>query len=214
MRRIVARDQKAFAILFARYRPQVAENLLWITRDPNLAEDLTQEVFLRIWDRAGQWSGQGSFRGWMFRMARNLSLNQLRSKIRRREQPLEVPTLHDEEEEEQGVPGWMIDRAALGADVQLERAEQRRILQELIDALSEEKREVFQMVYGDEVALREVAQRLAIPEGTVKSRLFQARRQLAEAWSWMHGPRSISSQGRFRPSSSTDGSHDIGKLNI
>ena len=64
----------------------------------------------------------------------------------------------------------------------MERGEQRRILQDLIDALPEEKRKVFQMVYGDEVAPREVALRLAIPEGTVKSRLFHARKQLAAAW--------------------------------
>ena len=186
MRRVAARDQEAFAILFARHRARVAESLLWATRDPNLAEDVTQEVFLRIWNRAGQWSGQGSFRAWLFRIARNLSLNQLRSRNRRREQPLETPPPWDEEEEEPPVPGWMIDRAALGPDLALERAEQRRILQELIDALPEEKREVFQMVYGDEVALREVAQRLEIPEGTVKSRLFHARRQIAEAWGRMY----------------------------
>ena len=182
MQRIVARDQEAFAILFARYQAQVTESMRWVTRDPVAADDLTQEVFLRVWNRADQWSGQGSFRGWLFRIARNLSLNQLRSQSRRREQPLEMPSLYDEEDEEQPVPGWMIDRAALGPDVQLERAEQRRILQALIDALPGEKREIFQMVYEDEVTLREVAERLAIPEGTVKSRLFHARKQLAEAW--------------------------------
>lgn len=187
MQRIVARDQEAFAILFARYQAQVTESLRWITRDPVAADDLTQEVFLRVWNRADQWSGQGSFRGWLFRIARNLSLNQLRSQSRRREQPLEMPSLYDEEDEEQPVPGWMIDRAALGPDVQLERAEQRRILQALIDALPEEKREIFQMVYEDEVTLREVAERLAIPEGTVKSRLFHARKQLAAAWGRRYG---------------------------
>ena len=187
MQRIVARDQEAFAILFARYQVQVIESLRWVTRDPVAADDLTQEVFLRVWNRADQWSGQGSFRGWLFRIARNLSLNQLRSQSRRREQPLEMPSLYDEEEEERPVPGWMIDRAALGPDVQLERAEQRRILQALIDALPEEKREIFQMVYEDEVTLREVAERLAIPEGTVKSRLFHTRKQLAEAWGRMYG---------------------------
>ena len=187
MQRIVARDQEAFAILFARYQAQVTENLRWMMRDPVAADDLTQEVFLRVWNRADQWSGQGSFRGWLFRIARNLSLNQLRTQSRRREQPLEIPSLYDEEDEEQPVPGWMIDRAALGPDVQLERAEQRRILQALIDALPEEKREIFQMVYEDEVALREVAERLAIPEGTVKSRLFHTRKQLAEAWGRRYG---------------------------
>lgn len=186
MQRIVDRDQEAFEILFARYRAQVTESLRWMTHDPNLADDLTQEVFLRIWNRADQWSGQGPFSGWLSRIARNLSLNQLRSQNRRREQPIKMPALHDKEEEDRPVPEWMIDRAALGPDVQLERAEQRRILQELIDGLPEEKREVLQMVYEDEATLREVAERLAIPEGTVKSRLFHARKQLAEAWGRMY----------------------------
>ena len=96
---------------------------------------------------------------------------------------MDRPSLLDEEKEDPPVPGWMIDNAALGPDVAMERGEQRRILQDLIDSLPEEKRKVFQMVYGDEVALREVALRLAIPEGTVKSRLFHARKQLAAAWS-------------------------------
>ena len=183
MGRIVEKDQEAFAILFRRYRAQVTENMLWITRDPNLADDLTQEVFLKLWNRAAQWSGKGSFRAWLFRIARNLSMNQMRSINRRCEQSLEGPSPWDEEEHGPPVPGWMIDGAALGPDVVMERGEQRRILQDLIDALPEEKREVFQMVYGDEVALREVARRLEIPEGTVKSRLFHARKQLADAWS-------------------------------
>ncbi len=182
MQRIVARDQGAFALLFARYQAQVTERISWMLRDPSTAEDLTQEVFLSVWNRADQWSGHGSFRGWLFRIARNLALNHLRSTKRRREQPLHMPSLHEDEDEERPVPGWMIDRAALGPDVELERAEQRRRLQQLIDALPEEKREVFQMVYEDEVSLGEVAKRLAIPEGTVKSRLFHARKQLAEGW--------------------------------
>ena len=183
MQRIVARDEAAFSLLFARYQARVTELIYWMVSDASAADDLTQEVFLRVWNRAEQWSGRGSFRGWLFRMAKNLALNQLRSKNRRREQPLHMPSLHDDEDEERPVPGWMIDRAALGPDVQLEHAEQRRVLQELIDALPEEKREVFQLVYEDEVTLREAAERLAIPEGTVKSRLFHARKQLASEFS-------------------------------
>ena len=182
MQRIVSRDEAAFSLLFARYQARVTELMRWMMCDAAAADDLTQEVFLRVWNRADQWSGRGSFRGWLFRMARNLALNQLRSENRRREQPLHMPSIHDEEDEERPVPGWMIDRAALGPDVVLERAEQRRRLQQLIEALPEEKREVFQMVYEDEVTLREAAKRLAIPEGTAKSRLFHARKQLAKAW--------------------------------
>ena len=114
MRRIVEKDQEAFAILFRRYRARVTENLLWIIRDPNLADDLTQEVFLILWNRAGQWSGKGSLRAWLFRIARNLSLNQMRMINRRREQAMDRPSLRDEEKEDPPVPGWMIDNAALG----------------------------------------------------------------------------------------------------
>ena len=95
MQRIVARDQEAFAILFARYLAQVTESLRWITRDQMT---LTQEVFLL---EPGPIRGKGLF-GHCF--ARNLSLNQLRSHR-------EMPSLYDEEDEEQPVPGWMIDCA-------------------------------------------------------------------------------------------------------
>ena len=132
MKRIVSRDSEAFSLLFDRYQAQVAEQMRRMVRDPGVADDLTQEVFLRVWNRAGQWSGQGSFRGWLFRIAKNLALNQLRSRNRRREQPLEMPSLHDEDDEVQSVPGWMIDRAATGPDVQLEQLEQRHILRQLI----------------------------------------------------------------------------------
>ena len=132
MQQIVARKQEAFSILFERYQVQVTEQMRRMMRDPEVADDLTQEVFLRVWNRADQWSGKGSFRGWLFRIAKNLALNQLRSKSRRREQPLEMPSLHGDEDEERTVPGWMIDRASLGPDIELERSEQRQMLQKMI----------------------------------------------------------------------------------
>ena len=147
---------------------------------------MTQEVFLRVWNRADHGRGKDLFGGGCSNCEKFVAESIAKYKSSPRTAS-EMPSLYDEEDEEQPVPGWMIDRAALGPDVQLERAEQRRILQALIDALPDEKREIFQMVYEDEVALREVAERLAIPEGTVKSRLFHARRQLAEAWGRRYG---------------------------
>ena len=55
-----------------------------------MAQDLVQEVFLRVWTRAEQWQGKGTFAGWLNRMAMNLALNHLRSIRRRRERPLEI----------------------------------------------------------------------------------------------------------------------------
>ena len=183
VRQIVKGDSEAFEVLFTRYQETVCAQINRIVRDTATADDLVQEVFLRVWNRAGQWQGQGLFRAWLLRIATNLALNHLRSKKRRRERPLEIPAvLPEHEEEDTPAPGWMVDRAALGPDALLEQAEQKQLLQKVIDGLPEEKREVFRLVHDAEMELREVADRLAIPEGTVKSRLYHARRRIAREW--------------------------------
>ena len=77
--------------------------------------------------------------GWLARIATNLALNHLRTAHRRREQPLEIPNLDDDES---FVPGWCMDAAALGPEALCEQAERRAQLSQLVDELSEEKREV------------------------------------------------------------------------
>ena len=76
----------------------------------------------------------------------------------------------------------MIDNASLGPDRVLEQAEQQRLIRQFVDELPEEKREVFKLVHEAEMELKEVAERLAIPEGTVKSRLYHARKKIAADW--------------------------------
>ena len=176
------RDAAAFELLFARYRERVARHLSGVVRDEGAAGDLAQEVFLRVWTRAEQWDGRGSFRAWLFRIATNLALNHLRTVRRRREQPLEIAPDPVSEEDDARVPAWMIDAATLGPEAALELAEEQRRLRRLVEQLPEEKREVLQLVHEAEMELREVAAALSIPEGTVKSRLHHARRQLAREW--------------------------------
>jgi RNA polymerase sigma-70 factor (ECF subfamily) len=72
----------------------------------------------------------------------------------------------------------MIDTSTLTPEALLEESEQQRILWRLIDELPNDKREVFKMVYDDEMDLHSVASALDIPEGTVKSRLYHSRVQL------------------------------------
>ena len=67
------------------------------------------------------------------------------------------------------------DEAALGADVLLEQAERRQLLQKVVEQLPEDKRAVFQMAYESDMGLREIAEELDIPVGTIKSRLYYAR---------------------------------------
>src|SRR5918911_756040 len=91
LERIARRDACAFEVLFERHRETVRRRLGAIVRDEAAAEDLSQEVFLRVWTRAEQWDGRGAARAWLLRVATHLALNHLRSVRRRREEPLEIP---------------------------------------------------------------------------------------------------------------------------
>ena len=111
-------------------------------------------------------------KGWLYRIATNLSLNHLRSVKRRPQQPLDIPT--EDGDEDSPVPGWMVDASALTPETQLEIVEQQKLLGQLINDLPPDKQDVFRMFYSDELDLHSVATALEIPEGTVKSRLYRA----------------------------------------
>ncbi len=183
IQQIQAQDTDAFAVFFDRYRELIYRHVMSMVRDTVVTEDLVQEVFLRVWTRAEQWDHRGAVKPWLYRIATNLALNQLRTQRRRPQQPLEAKTLNEGgEEEEISVPGWMIDATALEPATRLEAAEQTQRLQQLVNQLSDDKREIFRLVYDAEMDLRSVADQLGIPEGTVKSRLYYSKKQLARAW--------------------------------
>lgn len=182
MRRIGAREETAFTCLTARYRVALRRHLTATIRDGDAAEDLLQEAFLRVWTRADQWDGRGAVKAWLFRIATNLALNHLRSRRRRREQSLEAPREAGDDGEESPLPAWLIDTASLGPEAALEAADRAARLRRLVDALPEEKREVFRLVLDADMEVREVAAALGIPEGTVKSRLHHAKKRLIQEW--------------------------------
>ena len=183
IRKIVKHDAAAFETLFARHSASVRQHVLSIVRTESVAEDLVQEVFLRVWTRAEQWNDQGEFKGWLFRIATNIALNHLRTVRRRRQEPLDTPPDEfDDEDERPPDPDWMVDTSSHGSEVMVERAEQSQLLWQLVDGLSQEKREVLHLIYQKEMALREAAMELGIPEGTVKSRLHYSIRHLAREW--------------------------------
>ena len=183
---ILDRDAHAFELLFERYRETIRRHLVRIVRNDAAAQDLVQEVFLRVWTRAEQWNGRGPFKGWLYRVATNLALNNLRSLNRRREQPL-GDDLDDwaEEDEENRLPSWMVDASTLGPATALEESDRRAAFRQLVEGLSEERREVLHLVLDMEMSIRDVADALGIPEGTVKSRLHYAKQRLAQDWQEM-----------------------------
>jgi RNA polymerase sigma-70 factor (ECF subfamily) len=153
-----------------------------MVRDAAAADDLVQEVFLRVWTRSEQWSGQGAFKAWLFRIGTNLALNHLRWLRRRRERPLEVSAEEEGKCAERADASWLVDASVPGPEAHLEQEARRQQLERLVDALPREKREVFQMAHEAQMEIREIADALGIPEGTVKSRLHYARKRLSQAW--------------------------------
>ncbi len=180
--RVSCRDAEAFDSLFARHAGAVRDRLARIVRSESAAEDLLQEVFLRVWIRADQWAGHGSVRAWLLGIAAHLALNHLRSSRRRRHRPLEAPPAGGGDEEEDLIPGWMIDASAVAAPDAAELAERAETLRRLLGELPEEKREVLEMIYQEQLDIREAAERLGVPPGTIKSRLHYARQMIRQGW--------------------------------
>jgi len=180
MERIRERDEDAFEQLLGRYQDPLRRHLTRIVVDGDAAGDLAQEVFLRMWTRTEQWDGRASVKSWLFRIATNLALNHLRTVRRRRETALEPPPSLQEERER--LPAWLIDNAAETPHQIVERAESVRKLSGLVSELSDEKREVWTLIHDEEMDMAGAAQKLGVPTGTVKSRLYYARQQLAREW--------------------------------
>lgn len=180
MERIQQRDADAFEQLYTRYREPIRRHLLQILHSDDAASDVLQEVFVRIWTHADRWSRQGRFKAWLFRVATNRAISELRTLRTRREQPLQRSVTPPAQE--QVTPAWSIEAEALGPEAMVGAAEERSRYLSLVERLPAGQRIVFRMAYEAEMDLREIAETLGIPEGTVKSRLFYARRWLALAY--------------------------------
>ena len=182
VRGVIAGRQEDFAVLFDRHRADVQRHLRRIHRHHEDAADVTQEVFLRLWHRAGQWKGDGPLLAWLLRIATNLALNHIRSVRRRRELPLQPVADLEADEDDSRVPEWMIDASTLPPDEVLALAERRLLLRGLVTRLPEDRRKVIRLVYDGHMSTRQAASELGIPEGTVKSRIHHARKQIARSW--------------------------------
>jgi RNA polymerase sigma factor (sigma-70 family) len=180
--RIEQRDGQALELLMQRHGPAVRGNLVRMLKDDSAAEDIFQEVCLRLWEKADQWRGEGPLRAWLTRTATNLALNHIRGVRRRRQRPLEMPPRDPQRDDEALVPSWMIDESALEPGEIVSGDEQRAILRELLRELPDGKREVLQMIHEQDMPPAEVARVLGIPLGTVKSRLHYACRMLGKRW--------------------------------
>ena len=136
------------------------------------AEEVAQEAFLRAYRKLNQLRDSKNFRAWLVRITFRLALDRLRAAKRR--------TLRETSWMEMA-PGSAIGHGAAAADF-------HRHLQQALDALPERQRIILILTAIEGHTIADAAEMLGLPEGTVKSRMHLARKQLAEKLSWIAGP--------------------------
>ncbi len=163
--RIAGGDRLAMQVLFARHHVRVYRFVLRLVRNEATAEDLISDVFLDVWRQAGKFEGRSAVSTWLLSIARFKALSALRRR------PVEEL---DEETAEQ------IEDQTDDPETALAKKDKGAVLQKCLTALSAEHREVIDLVYYHEKSVEEVAGIVGIPEATVKTRMFYARKKLSE----------------------------------
>ncbi len=160
-------DVEAFRQLFDAYAPRVKSYMMRQGADANTAEELAQETLLTVWRKARLYSGdKGSATTWIFTIARNLRIDRLR----REQQWVPLPDDYDSQ-----------SSSDAGADEVLAEEERRRRVQQTLAQLPIEQREVVVLSYIEGLPHSEIAKRLGLPIGTVKSRMRLAYLKIRDA---------------------------------
>jgi RNA polymerase sigma-70 factor, ECF subfamily len=163
--RIGEGDRLAMQTLFARHRTPVYRWLLRLVGNETLAEDLVSDVFLDVWRQASRFEGRSSVSTWLMAIARFKAIS-----ARRRRTDAEL---------DEGVEATVADTADDPAAA-LEKKNRDEVLRTALTRLSSEHKEIIDLVYYHEKSVDECAQIIGVPSGTVKTRMFYARRKLAE----------------------------------
>jgi RNA polymerase sigma-70 factor (ECF subfamily) len=186
--RFCAQDVDALAAVYDRYRRAVWSVTLRTTGADHLAQEAMQDTFIRAWQAAESYDPARPMGPWLMTIARRTALDLLRREFR--------PTRGGHEEEQDAVveaPG--IDEAWLSWEVQ-----------EALTQLNEQEREIVRLSFFEDLTQPQIAERLEIPLGTVKSRSHRAHRRLAELLAHVRDDQPTANQeaGSGRTDSGTD----------
>ncbi len=166
-------DMLAFEELVARHRDKIYARAFSMMRNEDEALDLSQEAWVKGWQRLVQFQGDSSFATWMTRIVINLCLDQLRKNKRHRAESIEVLN------EESGGVERQMPVVEVNPTEGLERAELRKRIDQALGQLSHEHRTVLILHEFEDLEYKEIAKRMSCSMGTVMSRLFYARRKMA-----------------------------------
>jgi RNA polymerase sigma-70 factor (ECF subfamily) len=165
LERIAEGDRSAMHTLYARHNVRVYRFVLRMLRDVTATEDLVSQVFLDVWRTASQFEGRSQVSTWLLSIARFKALTALRQRKYEDIDQDEVMEVAD---------------SADSPEASLDRSRTSEILRACVAKLSPAHREIVNLVYYHEKSVDEVAGIVGIPASTVKTRMFYARKQLAD----------------------------------
>lgn len=163
--RIAQGDRLAMQVLYGRHHVRVYRFGLRLVRNEQTAEDLISEVFLDVWRQAGKFEGRSAVSTWLLAITRFKALSALR---RRKDFELDDEAAN------------AIEDSSDNPETAAQKKDTSAALRECLAGLSADHREIVDLVYYHEKSVEEVAEIVGIPENTVKTRLFYARKKLAE----------------------------------
>src|SRR5260221_11046385 len=166
-------DMVAFEELVLRHRDKIFARAFSMMRNEEEAVDLSQEAWVKGWQRLVQFQGDSSFGTWMTRIVINLCLDQLRKQKRHRTESIEAMT------EESGGVERQMPVITVNPTAGLERGELRQRIDKALGQLSHEHRTVMVLHEFEEMEYKEIAKTMGCSIGTIMSRLFYARRKIA-----------------------------------
>lgn len=169
IRRIARQDRHALRELYERYYRRLFAYVFKTTRQPELVEEVLNDVMLAVWRQAGEFAGRSRPSTWIFGIAYHLSLKALRKQRR-----------HPAAEEDGPEPDDLETRDQPGPESLMAQRELASLLGRALATLPPEQRAVVELTFYHGFSYREIAEIANCPVGTVKSRMFHARRKLRE----------------------------------
>ncbi len=197
IQRILTGDEAAFANLIRKYEQEVHAYALRRIGDFHIAEDMTQETFLRVHQNLKTLSDPTQFRRWLYAIVNNLCIAWHR-KNRLQTQPLEETHISEIETE-------VYSRYVATEQAKTSVEAQRDLVEKLLAKLKESDREVIALHYFEEMTSSEIGEHLGVSENTIKSRLHRARQKLKKYEFIIQEALSITMEGKHYPETQTEG---------
>ena len=171
---VLAGDQEPFSELVKRYQGRLVNYLYRLLRDLGEAHDLAQEVFFKVYQALDRYDSKYKFSTWLFRVAQNAAIDQIRKRR------LQLVSMDRPRADSDQQSTWELPSGERGPYGELRNVERGQAIQEAIDRLPWEYRELIVLRHYGDLSYDEIANLKEMPLGTVKNKLFRGRQMLKE----------------------------------